>query len=110
LTLGWSDGHTFLPLCFQLLSSTEDKNVCCPAQQKDKRTLASKRRENARRSTTDVLMDLLHSVQPIPARYVLFNSWFTFPKTVARIKSMQRDVIGMIKKTEKWLYSLFSSS
>ena len=104
LTLGWSDGNTFLPLCFQLLSSTEDKNVYCPAQQKDKRTLASKRRENARRSTTDVLMDMLHSVQHIPARYVLFDSWFTFPKTVARIKSMQRDVIGMIKKTEKVHY------
>lgn len=104
LTLGWSDGNTFLPLRFQLLSSTDDENVYCPAQQKDKRTLASKRRENARRPTPDILLDLLRSVRHIPARYVLFDSWFTFPKTVARIKSMQRDVIGMIKKTEKVHY------
>ena len=104
LTLGWSDGNTFLPLRFQLLSSTQDKNVYCPAQRKDKRTLASKSRENARRSTPDILLDLLHSVRHIPAKYVLFDSWFTFPKTVSRIKAMQRDVIGMIKKTEKVHY------
>ncbi len=104
LTLGWSDGNTFLPLCFQLLSSAEDKNVYCPAKQKDKRTLARKRRDNARRSTTDVLLDLLQTVRHIPAQYVLFDSWFTFPKTVVRIKNLKRDVIGMIKITEKVHY------
>ena len=38
LTLGWSDGTSFLPLLFQLLSSAEDKNVYCPALRKDQRT------------------------------------------------------------------------
>jgi hypothetical protein len=104
LTLGWSDGNTFLPLSFQLLSSAEDENVYCPAKQKDKRTLASKRRENARRSATDVLLDLLQAARHIPAKYVLFDSWFTFPKTVVRIKNLKRDVIGMIKITKKVHY------
>jgi hypothetical protein len=56
LTLGWSDGNTFLPVSFNLLSSTNDNNVYCPAQPKDRRTLAHKRRERSRQSTTDALL------------------------------------------------------
>lgn len=55
LTLGWSDGNTFLPISFNLLSSAKDENVLCEAKTVDKRTLAYKRRERARQSTTDVL-------------------------------------------------------
>lgn len=104
LTLGWSDGTSFMPLLFQLLSSAEDKNVYCPAQKKDQRTLAYKRRVNARRSTPDLLLDMIRKVRHIPAKYVLLDSWFTMPCTVARIKKEHRDVIGMIKITEKVHY------
>ena len=38
------------------------------------------------------------------ARYVLFDSWFTMPKTVAKIKAMNREVIGMVRITEKIHY------
>jgi len=40
LTLGWSDGNTFLPISFNLLSSAKDENVLCEAKTVDKRTLA----------------------------------------------------------------------
>jgi len=35
---------------------------------------------------------------------VLFDSWFTQPKTVVRVKKEHRDVIGMVRQTEKIHY------
>lgn len=104
LTMGWSDGSTFMPISFNLLSSPNDKNVFCEAKTMDKRTLAYKRRKLARQSTTDVVLTMLRSVRDIPAKFVLFDSWFTMPKTVIRIKKENRDVIGMIRITEKIYY------
>jgi hypothetical protein len=104
LTLGWSDGNTFLPISFNLLSSAKDDNVLCQAKTVDKRTLAYKRRKRARLSTTDVLITMLHAAKDIPARFVVFDSWFTMPKTVIRVKRENRDVIGMIRITEKIHY------
>lgn len=104
LTLGWSDGNTFLPVSFNLLSSPKDENVLCEAKTVDKRTLAYKRRVRARQSTLDVMLTMLRDAKDIPAKYVLFDSWFTMPKTVIRIKREKRDVIGMIRITEKIHY------
>jgi len=104
LTMGWSDGSTFMPISFRLLSSPNDKNVLCEAKTADKRTLAYKRRQIARQSTTEVLLTMLRSAKDIPAKFVLFDSWFTMPKTVVRIKKENRDVIGMIRITEKVHY------
>lgn len=59
LTMGWSDGNTFIPVSFNLLSSPKDKNVLCEAKTVDKRTLAYKRRKRARQSTIDVMLTML---------------------------------------------------
>lgn len=104
LTLGWSDGNTFLPLGFTLLSGSKDANVLTQAKDQDGRTLAHKRRTRARSNTIDAVIDLLQAAKDIPARYVLFDSWFTMPKTVARVKRENRDVIGMMRITEKAYY------
>lgn len=104
LTLGWSDGNTFLPVSFQLLSSQKKENILSPAKPVDGRTLASKRRKRACSSTTDVLIEMLKAAKHLPARFVLFDSWFTTPKTVVRVKNEQRDVIGMLRLTEKIHY------
>lgn len=104
LTLGWTDGSSFLPISFNLLSSTNEKNRLCPANEVDKRTLAFKRRERAMSSTTDALIEMLRAAKDIPAKFVLFDSWFTLPKTVIRVKQENREVIGMIKVTEKIHY------
>lgn len=104
LTMGWSDGSTFMPISFNLLSSPNDKNVFCEAKTMDKRTLAYKRRKQARQRATDVVLTMLRSARDIPAKFVLFDSWFTMPKTVIRIKKENRDVIGMIRITEKIHY------
>ena len=91
LTLGWSDGTSFLPLLFQLLSSAEDKNVYCPALRKDQRTLAYKRRVNARRSTLDILLDMIRAVQHIPAKYILLDSWFTMEHAIRHVITTKLD-------------------
>lgn len=104
LTLGWSDGNTFLPLGFSLLSSQKPEKILNPAKPLDKRTIAYKRRAEAMKSTTDVLINLLRCAANIPAKYVLFDSWFAHPKTILRVKQEKRDVICMLKITEKIHY------
>jgi hypothetical protein len=104
LTLGWTDGSSFLPVSFNLLSSSNEQNRLCPANDVDKRTLAFKRRERAKQSTTDSVIEMLRAAKNIPAKFVLFDSWFTLPKTIVRVKKESREVIGMIKLTEKIHY------
>ena len=49
LTLGWSDGNTFLPVSSRLMSSEKSSNVYqLPSKDYDRRTLASKRRKQAK--------------------------------------------------------------
>ncbi len=104
LTVGWTDGSSFVPVNFRLLSSAKEANVLHPARACDRRSQAYNRRLLAQSNTTDVLLDLLRQVRKIPAKYVLFDSWFTMPKTVSAIISMDRDVIGMVRITEKIHY------
>jgi hypothetical protein len=48
LTLGWSDGHTFVPIDFSLLSSAKKENRYTEASVRmDKRTVGYKRRQEA---------------------------------------------------------------
>ncbi|WP_048894704.1 transposase [Tepidanaerobacter acetatoxydans] len=51
-----------------------------------------------------MVLTMLRSAKDIPAKFVLFDSWFTMPKTVIRVKRENRDVIGMIRITEKIHY------
>ena len=107
LTLGWSDGNSFVPVNFQLLSSAQDKNILGPQKNFDKRSLAGQRRKQARSKATDVLVDLLKAAIKAghSAKYVLFDTWFSSPKTICRIKKECRlDTIAMIKKSSRIKY------
>ena len=109
LTLGWSDGNSFVPVRHCLLSAAEDKNLLCGGKQYDGRSLAGRRRRQSRRKATDVMVELLHSAQcaGITARYVLFDSWFSAPKTMIALKNQEHlDTIAMVKKSKtKYLYN-----
>ena len=76
LTLGWSDGNSFVPINHCLLSAADDKNLLCKAANFDGRSLAGKRRKEFRRKATEVLVDLIQAAQSsgISAKYVLFDS------------------------------------
>ena len=107
LTLGWSDGNSFIPVNHCLLSAADDKNLLCEAVNHDGRSLAGKRRRQSRRKATEVMVDLIKTAQQsgLTAKYVLFDSWFTSPKTIAALKQEQKlDVIAMVKKSSKVKY------
>ena len=106
LTLGWSDGNTLIPIGQRLLSSPNDDKVLGPQKQVDRRTLAGRRRLQARRKATEVMLELLTSALKagIKAKDVLFDSWFCEPKQILRIKEMGLDTIGMVKKSGKTTY------
>ena len=108
LTLGWSDGNSFIPVNHCLLSAADDKNLLCDAEKIDGRSLAGKRRKQSRRKATEVMIDLIKKAQQsgLAAKYVLFDSWFTSPKTIVALKQEQKlDVIAMVKKSSKVKYA-----
>jgi hypothetical protein len=55
-------------------------------------------------NATDVMLKLLDSAKGIPAKYLLFDSWFAFPKTIANILKRKLDVICMLKISSKIHY------
>ena len=107
LTLGWSDGNSFIPVNHCLLSAADDKNLLCNAENFDGRSLAGKRRKQSRHKATEVMIDLIRTAQQsgLTAKYVLFDSWFSSPKTITAIKQEEKlDVIAMVKKSSKVKY------
>ena len=103
LTLGWSDGNSFIPVSYSLLSAAEEKNLLCEGKHYDGRSLAGRRRLQSRRKATDVMVELAHSAQRagITAKYILFDSWFSSPKTMLALKKQEGlDTIAMLKKSK----------
>ena len=106
LTLGWSDGSTFLPINSILLSSENKKNRIKEAESVDKRTVGYKRRQLSVTKGTHAMLELLKAAKTakIPAKHVLFDSWFSSPSTLHAVKGIGYDVIGMVKKTPKMFF------
>jgi len=108
LTLGWSDGSTFLPLAFTLLSSEKKKNrICSINDSVDKRSNGYKIREEAIKKSPEVMIDLLKqaAAYALPSSYVLFDSWFTYPKTLIKILKLNLHTIAMVKAMPKVFYT-----
>ena len=99
LTLGWSDGSSYLPVSFSLLSSANQKNRLAPMAEVDKRTNGFKRRAESIRKAPEVLKDLVKQARDsgIRADYLLFDSWFAFPSTIIGLLEQKQQVICMLK-------------
>ncbi|MBE0067991.1 IS4 family transposase, partial [Thermoanaerobacterium thermosaccharolyticum] len=106
LTLGWSDGNTFLPVNGCLLSTENQKNRINEAITMDKRSAGYLRRNLAQTKATAVVLELIKAAKKamIPASYVLFDTWFCSPSSLIAIKEMGYDIIAMAKKTSKMHY------
>ena len=106
LTLGWSDGSTFLPINSVLLSNDNKKNRINEDTVVDKRTVGYKRRQLSMQKGTSVMLELLKEAKKanIPAKYVLFDSWFSSPSSIHAVKGIGYDIIGMVKKTPKMFF------
>jgi len=109
LTLGWSDGNSFVPMVLSMLSSAKEDNRLAPMRADiDKRTNGYQRRQESMRKSTDVLVDMvaLAMTAGTTARHLLFDSWFAFPATIRRIHSLGMHTICMLKDTGKVTYGL----
>lgn len=107
MTLGWTDGNSFVPINFALLASGNDQNVLGPNPSIDRRTVAGKRRIMARTKGPEVIISLLKEAMYAGhrAKYVLFDTWFATPKCIIDIKeNLSLDVIAMVKKNAKVYY------
>ena len=107
LTMGWSDGNSFIPAAFALLSSKKDKNRINGINEDiDKRTNGYKRRKEALRKSTEVMFDLLEGAlkYSLPVDYVLFDSWFAFPKTIKKVLSYDLEVVCRLKAMYRVYY------
>lgn len=107
LTLGWSDGVSFLPLDFVLCSSTDaSKRLQGIRKELDKRYCGYKRRMEAMVKSTCHLETMVKRVlaRGIRADYLLMDSWYAFPSLLA-ILSKHLPVICMGKDMPKIFYS-----
>ena len=106
LTLGWSDGNSFLGLDFALLSSADKKNRYNEINPDiDKRTCGYHRRQEAVTKTTAHLVPMVKRAldMGVRAEYVLMDSWFSMPSAIADLRE-HIHVICMLKDHPKWLY------
>ena len=106
LTLGWSDGASFLPLDFILCSSAkEDKRVQEIQKKLDKRTVGFKRRMEAMTKSTEHLEDMVKRALAfgIEANYILMDSWFCWPAILAKL-GQHLPVICMAKNMPQVFY------
>ena len=106
MTLGWTDGNTFLPINSCLLASSKKQNLIGPVKHFDGRSLAARRRTLAQEKGTDVMIELLKTAQKAghTADYVLFDTWFSNPAQLTAIKNLGLDCIAMIKKSSRLYY------
>lgn len=103
LTLGWSDGNSFIPMLFSMLSSANEKNRLAPMREDlDKRTNGYKRRQESMKKSPDVLVELVKVALAAgtKAQYLLFDSWFAFPATIRRIHALGMHTICMLKDSK----------
>lgn len=106
LTLGWSDGNSFLPLDFVLCSSVKaSKRLQGIKKDLDKRCCGYRRRKEAMTKSTAHLEPMIKRVlaMGIRADYLLMDSWFCFPSILAKL-GKHLPVICMAKDMEKIFY------
>ncbi len=106
LTLGWSDGASFLPLDFVLCSSARaEKRIQGIKKALDKRTCGYKRRVEAISKSTEHLEHMIKRAlsRGIEADYILMDSWFGWPAICAKL-GQHLPVICMIKNMPKVFY------
>ena len=106
MSVGWTDGNTFLPVNGCLLASSKEKNLIGPIEHYDGRSLAAKRRVLAQKKGPDAMIELLKTAQSAghQADYVLFDTLFSNPAQLITVKSLGLDSIAMIKKSSRIFY------
>ena len=104
LTLGWSDGYSFIPVGFNLLSSAKKNNRYNEISENiDHRTNGYKFRKESMMSKTDAAVLLIQRTlqSGINADYLLMDTWFTTEPMIRSVLDTGLDVIGMVKQLKQ---------
>lgn len=104
LTLGWSDGFSFAPLDFVMLSSAKLANRFSEmVSHLSKRSHGYKRRMESFSCKPDAVADLLDRALKagFTADYVLMDSWFTQAPLLRQLTGRGLSVIGMVKEMKQ---------
>lgn len=113
LTLGWSDGNSFLPVCARLLASKDSKQRLNEgAGNIDVRSCGGRARIQAKTKATDVLFNLLDGALKtgLSAPYLLFDTWFACAPVISKVVKRGINVIAMVRKSEKQRFLLNGKS
>jgi len=109
LTLGWTDGYSFVPIGFNMLSSAKKSNRYQEISENiDHRTNGYKSRKDSLLSKTEAALKLLAEAldMGIIADYVLMDSWFTTEPFIKNILGLGLDTIGMVKQlNQRYFYN-----
>lgn len=101
LSLGWSDGYSFIPLTFNLLSSAKESNRYQEISTSvDHRTNGYKARLESMMHKPEAALRLIKNALDagIAADYILMDTWFTTEPFIKSIQDLGLDVIGMVKQ------------
>jgi hypothetical protein len=104
LTLGWSDGYSFIPVGFNMLSSANKSNRYQEVSADiDRRTNGYKSRAESLIQKTDAAVLLIRRALAagIKADYVLMDTWFTTEPMLKKILKTGLDAIGMVKQLKQ---------
>ena len=109
LTLGWSDGYSFIPVGFNLLSSANQNNRYEEINDYiDHRSNGYKARKDSLLSKPEASIQLIKRAleSGICADYVLMDTWFTTEPMIKSILAEGLDVIGMVKQLkQRYIYN-----
>lgn len=104
LTLGWSDGYSFVPVGFNLLSSASKSNRYEEMSEHiDHRSNGYKTRKESLLPKTEASLLLIKRALEagICADYVLMDTWFTTEPMIKAVLAEGLDVIGMVKQLKQ---------
>lgn len=104
LTLGWTDGYSFVPVAFNMMAAADETHRLVPASDNiDKRKNGYKARQAAVRHKPQAALSMIHDALAagIRASYVLMDTWFTNEPFIKGVTDEGIDVIGMLKDNKQ---------
>ncbi len=108
LTPGWSDGYSFIPVSFNMLSSVKKSNRYQEMSDGiDHRSNGYKVRKESLMAKTDAAVMMIKQAlnAGIRADYVLMDTWFTHEPMIKAVLAEGLDVIGMVKQLrQRYIY------
>lgn len=107
LTVGWTDGFSFIPVGFNMMASAKsEKRVVEANSSIDKQSNGFKSRRNAVISKPEAAIKLIQNAlnAGVKASYVLMDTWFTNEPFIDKVLALGVDVIGMLKDNKQFYF------